>query len=52
MRKHEVVRRIMEHMVDENVFEETALEELPREIVKMTPEQTELETVRIQAEWN
>ena len=32
-------------MVNENVFEETALEELPRKIVKMTPEQIELEKV-------
>ena len=38
MKKHELKRKIMEHMVDENVFEETALEELPKEIVKMTPE--------------
>ena len=36
-------------MVDENVFEETAFEELSTEIVKMTPEQIELEKVRIQA---
>ena len=36
-------------MVDENVFEGTALEELPKEIVKMTPEQIELEKARIQA---
>ena len=28
MRKHELVRKITEHMVDENVFEEAALEEL------------------------
>ena len=49
MRKYEVVRKITEHMVDENVFEETGLEELPREIIKMTPEQIELEKVRIQA---
>ena len=34
MRKHELVRKITEHMVDENVFEETALEELPREVEK------------------
>ena len=49
MRKDELVRKMTEHMVDENVFEETALEELPREIVKMTPEQIEQEKVRIQA---
>ena len=49
MRKHELVRKVAEHMVDENVFEETALEELPREIIKMTPEQIELEKIRIQA---
>ena len=49
MRKHELVRKITEHMVDENGFEETALEELPTEIIKMTPEQIELEKVRIQA---
>ena len=49
MRKHELVRKITEHRADENVLKETALEELPREIVKMTPEQIELEKVRIQA---
>ena len=49
LRKIELVRKITEHMVDENVFEETALEELPREIAKMTPEQVELEKARIQA---
>ena len=36
-------------MVDENVFEETALEELSTEIIKMTPEQIELEKIKIQA---
>ena len=36
-------------MVDENVFEETALEVLPTEIIKMTPEQIELEKIQIQA---
>ena len=50
MRKHELVRKITKHMVDENVFEETALEELPKEIIKMTPEQIELKKVRIQAQ--
>ena len=50
MKKHELVRKVAEHMVDENVFEETALEELPREIIKMTPEQIELEKVRTQAQ--
>ena len=50
MRKDELERKITEHMVDENVFEETALEELPREIAKMTPEQIELEKARIQAQ--
>ena len=49
MRKYELVRKIIKHMVDENVSEETALEKLPREIVKMTPEQIELEKVRISA---
>ena len=49
MRKHELVRKIAEHMVDENVFEEVALEELPTEIIRMTPEQIELEKVKIQA---
>ena len=39
MRKQELVRKIVEHMVDENVFEEAALEELPTEIMRMTPEQ-------------
>ena len=49
LRKHELVRKITEHMVDENVFEETALEELPTEIIRMTPEQIELEKIKIQA---
>ena len=49
IRKDELVRKITEHMVDENVFEEIILEELPREIAKMTPEQVELEKARIQA---
>ena len=50
MRKHELVRKIIEHMVDENVFEEEVLEELPTEIIRMTPEQIELEKVKIQAQ--
>ena len=50
MRKHELVRKIAEHMVDENVFEEAALEELPTEIMRMTPEQIELEKIKIQAQ--
>ena len=49
MRKDELVRKITEHMVDENVFEETILEKLPRETAKMTLEQVELEKARIQA---
>ena len=48
MRKHELVRKIAKHMGDENVFEETALEELPREVIKMTTEQIELEKIKIQ----
>ena len=50
MRKHELVRKIAEHMVDENVFEEAVLEELPTEILRMTPEQIELEKIKIQAQ--
>ena len=50
MRKHELVRKIAEHMVDENVFEEAALEKLPTEIMRMTPEQIELEKIKIQAQ--
>ena len=50
MRKHELVRKIAEHMVDENVFEEAVLEELPTEMIRMTPEQIELEKVKIQAQ--
>ena len=46
MRKHELVRKIVEHMVDENVFEE----ELPTEIKRMTPEEIELEKIKIQAQ--
>ena len=50
MRKHELVRKIAEHMVDENMFEEAALEELPTGIIRMTPDQIELEKIRIQAQ--
>ena len=50
MRKHELVREIASHMVDENVFEEAVLEELPTEIIRMTPEQIELEKIKIQAQ--
>ena len=50
MRKHELVRKIVEHMVDENVFEEAVLEELPTEMIRMTPEQIELEKIKIQAQ--
>ena len=49
MRKHELVRKIIEHMVDENVFEEAALEELPTEIIRMTPEQIEQEKIKKEA---
>ena len=49
MRKDELVRKITEYMMDENVFEETISEELPRETAKMTPEEVELEKARIQA---
>ena len=49
MRKHELVRKITEHMLDENVFEEIALEELPTDLIRMTPEQIELEKIKIQA---
>ena len=50
MRKHELVRRMARHMVDENVFEEAVLEELPTEMIRMTPEQIELEKIKIQAQ--
>ena len=50
MRKHELVREIASHMVDENVFEEAVLEELPTEIIRMTPEQIELVKIKIQAQ--
>ena len=50
MRKHELVRKIAEHMVDENMFEEAVLEELQTEIIRMTPEQIELEKIKIQAQ--
>ena len=49
MRKHELVREIARHMVDENVFEEAVLEELPTGI-RMTPEEIELEKIKIQAQ--
>ena len=44
------LEKIVEHMVDENVFEEAVLEELPTEMIRMTPEQIELEKVKIQAQ--
>ena len=50
MRKHELVREIARHMVDENVFEEAVLEELPTEKIRMTPEEIELEKIKIQAQ--
>ena len=50
MRKHELVIKIARHMVDENVFEEAVLEELPTEMIRMTPEQIELEKIKIQAQ--
>ena len=50
MRKHELVMKIARHMVDENVFEEAVLEELPTEMIRMTPEEIELEKIKIQAQ--
>ena len=50
IRIHELVRKIAEHMVDENVFEEAVLEDLPKEIIRMTPEQIELEKIKIQTQ--
>ena len=50
MRKHELVREIARHTVDENVFEEAVLEELPTEMIRMTPEEIELEKIKIQAQ--
>ena len=50
MRKHELVIKIARHMVDENVFEEAVLEELPTEMIRMTPEEIELEKIKIQAQ--
>ena len=50
MRKHELVREIARHMVDKNVFEEAVLEELPTEMIRMTPEEIELEKIKIQAQ--
>ena len=46
----DLVRKIAEHMLDENMFEEAVLEELPTEIIRMTPEQIELEKIKIQAQ--
>ena len=50
MRKHELVIKIARHMVDENVFEEAVLEELPTEMIRMSPEEIELEKIKIQAQ--
>ena len=50
MRKHELVIKIARHMVDENVFGEAVLEELPTEMIRMTPEEIELEKIKIQAQ--
>ena len=49
VRKDELVRKLTEYVVDENVFEETILEKQPREIAKMTPEEVELEKAKRQA---
>ena len=50
MKKHELVRKIVEHMVDENVLKEAVLKELPTEMIRITPEQIELEKIKIQAQ--
>ena len=52
MRKHELVIKIARHMVDENVFEEAVLEELPTEMIRMTPEEIELEKLKYKHKWN
>ena len=49
MRKKKLIRTIAEHMVDEDIFEAEVLEDLPVESTTMTPEQMELEKIRIQA---
>ena len=43
MRKNRIIRTIVEHMVDEDIFEAEILEDLPIESTTMTPEQIGLE---------
>ena len=49
MRKHEIIRIVTAHMIDEHGFGEEALDDLPIESTDMSAAQTELEKVRIQA---
>ena len=52
MRKHELVRKIAEHMVDENVFEEAVFEDLPKDIIRMTLEQINWRKLKYKPKWN
>ena len=48
-RKNEMIRIITEHIIDEHIFGEEMLNDLPVESTDMSVEQIELENVRIQA---
>ena len=47
MGKNILIRTIAEHMVDEDIFDAEILEDLPIELMNMTPEQIELEKTQI-----
>lgn len=48
MRKEKIVRIIVEHMIDEQIFEPEMLERIPGEPTKLSAEQIELERYKIQ----
>ena len=50
MKKNEIIRIVMEDMIDEYVFEEEALDDLPIGSTDMSTTQIKQEKVRIQAE--
>lgn len=50
MRKTEIVRLIIEHMTDNNIFGEEALDEQPVEITNMSAAQIELEKILTRVE--
>ena len=49
MRKNELQRKIIEHMVDKDIFGEDTLIDVPDDTAKMTEAHIELEKARLQA---